>query len=79
MPAPTRTNNEFFSGTNAGLKTFSYALRHLYVHISGTVGISFDNVNFMTLTAGNHYLHDMCAKQVFFNGSGTWTGWGIAG
>lgn len=73
----TKTNNEYFSGSSTGSKVFAYSTPHVIVSTSGTVGFGFDGYNYMTLASGNHELYYINAKTIYFNGSGTWVGWGL--
>ena len=74
----TKTNNEFFSGSNTAAASLNKLANHIFVNVTGTLAIGFDGTNYMTLTAGNHEFYYVNVKKVYFSGTGTWTGWGVA-
>jgi hypothetical protein len=73
----TKTNNEYFSGTNAGSKVLEHLANHVIVSVTGTMSIGFDGTNYMPLTAGNHEFYYVNVKTVYFSGTGTWSGFGV--
>lgn len=71
--------HQHFSGTAVGDVAFPRAVSQLILTTTGTVNISFDGGNnFMAITAGTYNFNYIWVKALFFTGSGTWQGCGIA-
>ena len=75
----TSTAHQYFSGAGVGDVAFARSISQLIITTTGTVGMSLDEgQNFMPITAGTYQFEFVWAKTLFFNGSGAWSGFGIA-
>lgn len=72
------SGKQFFSGSASDTVNFQRPVHGLLLTTASTVGLSLDGgSNFMSITAGTYQFTGMNLLRIDFNGSGTWSGYGL--
>lgn len=75
----TNQNTQYFSTTGTYDVLFTRSISVLLITLSGTNNMSLDGTNFMPLTAGTYQFTNLgFVNRLYFTGTGTRTGFGIA-
>lgn len=72
-------NLQHFSSTNSETHIFSRPISNVIITFSGTNNMSLDGYNYIPMTAGTFQFDHMgFIKYLYFTGTGTRSGFGIA-
>ena len=75
---PAKSSMQYFSGTGANTVHFGRTINCLIITVTGTVQVSLDNLNFLTIAAGTHQLSPFPVQILYLQGGGTYEGYGVA-